>query len=145
MRSVSQAIPSHVLFKKTLILWVACNQTQYAYPAKTRQRGDGRIEWRGVTSVYDNMNSHQNTALSRVWLSRRGCASHQPPPPAVLTDYYYGNPLAYACKMAMCETGKFAALLRTSCPLLDFLVWWKDINVIGLCHNSAGIEHCHVT
>lgn len=66
------------------------------------------------------------------------------PPPAVLTDYYYGNHLAYASKMAMRETGKLSALPCTSCPVLDFLTRWKCINVIGLCHSSTGIEHYHI-
>lgn len=98
-----------------------------------RRGENGKIEWEGVTSMYDNMNSHQKAALSRVWLSRGSCAStlsHHPPPPAVLTDYYYGNPLAYACKTTMCETGKFTALLH----VLDWIyliLWWKCINVTG--------------
>lgn len=65
--------------------------------------GDGEIELEEVTSMYDNMNSHHKAALSRVSLSRGSCApglAHHSPPPAVLTDYYYGNPLAYACKTA---------------------------------------------
>ena len=46
--------------------------------------------------MYVNMNLNRNAVLSCTRLA----LSHQPPlpPPAVLTDYYYGNPLAYACK-----------------------------------------------
>lgn len=62
--------------------------------------------------------------------------SATPVPPAALTDYYYGNPLAYASRNRLhARQGEVSsAPPRTSSPLLDFLVRWKSISVMGLCH-----------
>ena len=73
--------------------------------------------------MYVNMNLNRNAVLSCTRLA----LSHQPPlpPPAVLTDYYYGNPLAYACKKKKKKNGYVrdrgkSALLRR---VLSVLYW----------------------
>lgn len=48
-------------------------------PALLHNREDGNTQWLGVTFMCDIMNSHQKSALSRVWLSKKA-VSHQLPP-----------------------------------------------------------------
>lgn len=59
----------------------------------------------GVTSMHDKMNLYQKAAFRVEEAVLQLCPTY-PPPPAVSTDYYYGNPLAYACKTAVCGTRK---------------------------------------
>lgn len=74
----------------------------------------------GVMSMYDKMNLYQKAAFRVEEAVLQPCLTN-PPSPAVSTDYYYGNPLAYACKTAVCGTGKLTVPPHASCPLLDFL------------------------
>lgn len=54
-------------------------------------------EEEGVTPIHGNMNSYQKAVLS----VEESTPTPTPiPAPTVSTDYYYGNPLAYACKAA---------------------------------------------
>lgn len=78
--------------------------------------------------------------------SRGSCAPAlplKPPPPAVSTDYYYGNPLAYACKAAVCETGKLTALPHTFMSFIGFSCVMKAHKCRW--HNPTGTEHSNMT
>lgn len=45
----------------------------------------------------------------------------------------------------MCVRQKLTALQRASCPLLDFLVWWKCIKCHWIMpHNSTAVGHYHI-
>lgn len=88
------------------------NHSQTHYCSRRRGGWGNRREGVMSTYVFDNTNAHQKAALSCVWLSGGSgvpVSSHQPPPFALLTDYYPGNPLAYAWETAMCETAKLTA------------------------------------
>lgn len=88
--------------------------------------------------MYDNMNSYQKAAL------RVDEAVHQPSPqtpfpPTVSKDYYYGNPLAYACKTAVRDG-------EVNCSAKPSVLYW-----IFLCDESAEMvltqltEHYNIT
>lgn len=61
-----------------------------------------KCQW--STSMYDKMNSYQKAAfrveeaVSQLYLATLHSSS------PTVSDYYYGNPLAYACKTAVRDT-----------------------------------------